>query len=76
MFDKSYLWELKIIMTFFYVRLTVNLTVRGHVRLTLYKYICVFVENITIIQCNAYSKYDCKAYSKHDCKTYKILQQF
>lgn len=60
----------------FYVRLTVNLTVRGHVRLTLYKYVCVFVENITIIQCNAYSKYDCKAYSKHDCKTYKILQQF
>lgn len=60
----------------FYVRLTVRSTVRDHVRLTLYKYVCVFVENITIIQCKAYSKYECKAYGKHDCKTYKILQQF
>lgn len=60
----------------FYVRLTVNLTVRSHVRFTLYKYVCAFVENITIIQCKAHSKYECKAYSKHDCKPYKILQQF
>jgi len=28
----------------FYVRLTVNLTVRGHVRLTLYKYACVLLK--------------------------------
>ena len=64
----------------FYVRLTVRFTVRGHVRghvrLTLYKYVFVFVGNITIIQCDAYSKYECKAYSKYYSKTYKILQQF
>ena len=60
----------------FYVRLTVRFTVRGHVRLTLYKYVFVFVGNITIIQCDACSKYECKAYSKHYSKTYKILQQF
>lgn len=60
----------------FYVRLTVGFTVRGHVRLTLYKYVCAFVENITIIQCKAYSKYECKAYGKYYSKTYKILQQF
>ena len=60
----------------FYVRLTVRFTVRDHVMLTLYKYVCVFAKNIAIIQRNAYSKYKCKAYSKHDCKPYKILQQF
>ena len=64
----------------FYVSLTVSLTVRGHVRLTLYKYVFVFVGNITIIQCKPYSKPYCKAYSKAYskayCKTYKILQQF
>jgi hypothetical protein len=76
MFDKFYLCESKIIMALFYVRLTVRFAVRGYLRLTLYKYVCVFVENITIIQCKAYGKCECKAYSKHDCKTYKILQQF
>ena len=44
MFDKFYLCESKIIMALFYVRLTVRFAVRGYLRLTLYKYVCVLLK--------------------------------